>query len=108
MHKAGVDALRYETDSSLVILDSEIAYKPMSERKSVHNIVILTNTLMKQVEEHNKKGITLLCDLGTSILNNNIADLISYEQFLQSAIDVNVRPFCCYHKNDFELLLGVQ
>lgn len=79
----------------------------MSERNSVQNIVILTNTLMKQVEEHNKK-ITLLCDLGTFILNNNIADLISYEQFLPSAIDVNVRPFCCYHKNDFELLLGVQ
>jgi hypothetical protein len=59
---------------------------------------------MKQVQEHDKRGITLLSDLGTFILNNRVADLISYEQSVPATIDANIRPFCCYHKDDFNLL----
>jgi hypothetical protein len=50
---------------------------------------------MKQVQEHDKRGITLLSDLGTFILNNRVADLISYEQSVPATIDANIRPFCC-------------
>ena len=35
--------------------------------------------MTKQVKVRDKKGITLFSDLGTFILNNRIADLLSYE-----------------------------
>ena len=108
MHLAGIDASKYELDGSLVLLDSEIACTAMSKRTSTYNIAILANMLMKQVEEHDKKGITLLCDLGTFILSNRIPELILYEQSVPAKMDDKVRPFCCYHKDDFELLLGIQ
>ena len=104
MYLAGIEAARYENDGTLVILDSEIAYQPTSEQTSAYNIIILTTMLMKQVHEDDKKGITLLSDLGTFILNNRIADLVSYEQSVPATIDASIRPFCCYHKDDFYLL----
>lgn len=108
MRSAGIDASKHESDGSLVILDSEIACATTSKRISAHNIVTLANMLTKQVEEHDKKGITLVCDLGTLILKNRIPELISYEQSIPNSLIDNVRPSCCYHKDDFELLLGIQ
>ena len=104
IYLTGFNAATYENDGSLVILDSEIAYQPASEQTSTYNIIILTNILKKQVQERDKKGITLLSDLGTFILNNRIADLISYEQSLLATLNGNIRSFCCYHKDDFNLL----
>jgi hypothetical protein len=60
--------------------------------------------LMKEVRERDKKGIAILNDLGSFILNNRIADLISSEQSMPAKIDANIRPFCCYHQDDFNLL----
>ena len=104
MYLAGIDPARYENDGTLLILDSEIAYQPISEQTSTYKIMTLTAILMKQVKERDKKGIALLNDLGVFILNNRIADLISYEQSMPAKIDANIRPFCCYHKDDFNLL----
>jgi MEDS: MEthanogen/methylotroph, DcmR Sensory domain len=101
---AGIDPARYENDGTLLILDSDKAYQPISEQTSTYKIMTLTTMLMKQVKEHGKKGIALLNDLGVFILNNRIADLISYEQSMPAKIDANIRPFCCYHKDDFNLL----
>ena len=104
MYLAGIDAAKYEDDGTLVILDSEIAYQPISEQTSTYKIITLTTMLTKHVREHDKKGITLLNDLGVFILNKRIPDLISYEQSIPAKIDANIRPFCCYHKDDFNLL----
>jgi hypothetical protein len=105
MYLAGIDAARYENDGILVILDSEIAYQPTLEQNATYNIMtILTSILMKRVQELDKKGITLLSDLGTFILNNRIADLISHELAVPTRVDANMRFFCCYHKDDFNVL----
>jgi hypothetical protein len=105
MYLAGIDAARYENDGILVILDSEMAYQPTLEQTATYNIItILTSMLMKRVEELDKKGITLLSDLGTFILNNRIADLISHERSAPTRVDGNFRFFCCYHKDDFNVL----
>jgi hypothetical protein len=104
MYLAGIDPARYENDGTLLILDSDIAYQPISEQTSTYKIMTLTAMLMKRVKEDGKKGIALLNDLGVFILNNRIADLISYEQSMPAKIDANIRPFCCYHKDDFNLL----
>ena len=102
---AGIDTARYEKDGTLVILDSEMAYQPSAEQTGRYNmIIILTNLLMKHAQEHDKKGITLLSDLGTFFLHKRITDLISHEVSVPRRIDANIRSFCCYHKNDFSIL----
>src|SRR5918994_6765439 len=102
---AGIDTARYEKDGTLVILDSEMAYQPSVEQTGRYNInIILTNLLMNQAQEHDKKGITLLSDLGTFFLHKRIADLISHEVSVPRRIDANIRSFCCYHKDDFSIL----
>lgn len=104
---AGIDTAWYENDAMLVILDSEMAYQPSVEQTGRYNInIILTSLLMKHAQERDKKGITLLSDLGTFFQNKRIADLISHEvSVVRSKIDANdVRSFCCYHKDDFSVL----
>jgi hypothetical protein len=103
---AGLDTARYEKDGTLVILDSEMAYKPSLEQTVRYNniITILNSPLMKHAQERDKNGITLLGDLGTFFLNKRIADLISHEVSVPSRIDADIRAFCCYHKDDFSVL----
>jgi MEDS: MEthanogen/methylotroph, DcmR Sensory domain len=101
----GIDTAKYENHGALIILDSETAYQPSAEQTGRYNIVmILTSLLINQAQERNKKGITLLTDLGTFFLTKRIAELISYEVSVPSRIDSNVRSFCCYHKDDFSVL----
>jgi hypothetical protein len=60
--------------------------------------------MINQVKVLDKEGITLVSDLGTFILNKRIADLLSYELSMPVRSDSNVRPFCFYHKDDFNSL----
>jgi hypothetical protein len=104
LHLSGIDAVRYENEGMLVILDSETAYQPNLEESAKYNIIILTTMLTKQVRALDRKGITLLCDLGTFILNNRIADLLSHELSMPTRFDSNIRPLCFYHNDDFNVL----
>jgi hypothetical protein len=104
LHLSGIDAARYENEGTLVILDSEMAYQRNLEESTKYNIIILTTMLTKQVRARDKKGITLLSDLGTFILNNRIADLLSHELSMPSRFDSNIRPLCFYHNDDFNVL----
>ena len=102
---AGIDTARYEIDGTLVILDSGVAYPPSMEQAGRYNIMtILTSILMKQAQEHDKKGITLLSDLGIFFLNKRISELISHEISVPGRIHAIIRCFCCYHKHDFSIL----
>jgi hypothetical protein len=104
LHLSGIDTVRYENEGTLVILDSETAYQPNLEESAKYNIIILTTMLTKQVRARDKKGITLLSDLGTFILNNRIADLLSHELSMPTRFDSNIRPLCFYHNDDFNVL----
>ena len=104
LHLSGIDAARYENEGTLVILDSEMAYQRNLEESTKYNIIILTTMLTKQVRARDKKGITLLSDLGTFILNNRIADLLSHELSMPSTFNSNIRPLCFYHNDDFNVL----
>jgi hypothetical protein len=102
---AGIDIARYENNGTLGIFDSEMAYQPSVEQTGRYNItIILTSLLISHAQEHDKKRITLLTDLGTFFLNKRKAELISHEVSVSSRIDANIRAFCCYHKDDFNLL----
>ncbi|HEX6282188.1 MAG TPA: hypothetical protein VFZ67_08165 [Nitrososphaera sp.] len=101
---AGIDAARFENDGTMIIVDSETAYQPNLEKSEKYNINILTSMMTKEIRVLDKEGITLLSDLGTFILNNRIADLLSYELSLPVRFDSNVRPFSFYHRDDFNAL----
>jgi hypothetical protein len=104
MNIAGIDAARFENDGTLVILDSEKAYQPNLEESEKYDIHILISMMLNQVKVLDKKGITLLSDLGTFILNKRTVDLLSYELSMPIRFDSNVRPFCFYHRDDFNAL----
>jgi hypothetical protein len=102
---AGDKVAKYENGDMLVILDSQMAYQPSVEQPGRYNITtILTNLLMKHAQERDKKGITLLSDLGTFFFSKRVSDLISYELSVPSGVHSNIRFFCCYHKDDFNAL----
>jgi hypothetical protein len=103
---AGIDTSKYEKEGTLVILDSEIAYRRSVEQTGRYNIImILASLLMKHVQQRDKKGITLVTDLGLFFLKKRFADLISHEVSVPSRkYTNNIRSFCCYHKDDFNLL----
>ena len=100
----GIETARYENNGSLVILDSEAAYEQTLEENEKYHINSLVSIMTKKATKLRKRGITILSDLGTFILKNRIDDLISYELSLPVRFDFNVRPFCFYHKDDFEVL----
>jgi hypothetical protein len=104
LHLSCIDAARYENEGTLVILDSETAYQTNLEDSTKYNIIILTTMLTKQVRARDKKGITLLSDLGTFILNNRIADLLSHELSMPTRFESNIKPVCFYHNDDFNVL----
>jgi MEDS: MEthanogen/methylotroph, DcmR Sensory domain len=104
LHLSGIDATRYEGNGTLIILDSETAYQPNLNESARYNIIILTTMLTKQIRARDKKGITLLSDLGTFILNSRISDLLSHELSMPTRFDSNIRPLCFYHKDDFDVL----
>jgi hypothetical protein len=104
MQLAGIETARYENDCTLVILDSEAAYRPTLQETKKYYINSLASITTKKAAERDKKGITMISDLGTFILNNRIGDLLSYELSLPVTFDSNVRPFCFYHKDDFSVL----
>ena len=100
----GIETSRYENNGSLVILDSEAAYQQTLEENEEYHINSLVSIMTKKATELRKRGITILSDLGAFILKNRIDDLISYELSFPVRFDSNVRPFCFYHKDDFEVL----
>jgi hypothetical protein len=95
---------QYENNGSLVIVDSEAAYEQTLEENEKYHINSLVSIMTKKATKLRKRGITILSDLGTFFLKNRIDDLISYKLSLPVRFDSNVRPFCFYHKDDFEVL----
>jgi hypothetical protein len=104
LYQAGIDVARYENDCTLLIIDSEAAYWPAFEAAGKYRINNLTAMMTNQVRLHDKEGVTILADLGIFILNNRIDDLLSHEVSMPLRFNSNIRPFCFYHKDDFNVL----
>ena len=95
---------RYENDCTFLIIDSKAAYRPALEEARKHRIINLIAMMTNQVRRHDKEGITILADLRIFILNNRIDDLLSHEVSMPLRFNSNIRPFCFYHKDDFNAL----
>jgi hypothetical protein len=104
MHLAGIDTERHEKQGKLAIIDSQIAYQTTLQQESTFNISNLISALVRGDRTIDGKGISLLSDPGTFILNNRIADLVSYEVSLPGILSLKIKAFCCYHREDFRVL----
>jgi DcmR-like sensory protein len=119
LYLEGIDVRRHESDDTLVILDSEIAYRYCRKNGvnsysnndggsnngiNTYDLVTMIEQLQRHAEKLDKNGITIFGDLGSFIMNKQITDLLSYESSVPNIFDSNIRAICCYHKDDFETL----
>ncbi len=115
LYREDLDIAKCESDGTLVILDSEVAYRHAkkstikyydNDNKMSHtyNLVIMIGELARHAEKLRKSGLTIFSDLGFFILNKEIMDLVSYEVSVPNIFDSRIRAICCYHKDHFERL----
>jgi hypothetical protein len=102
-----IDVQKYEREEkSLIIVDSlekyfdgdRIGFDKMSVLKTHQELVGYASEL-------NRKGVSVLGDLGVFLFKNQIPSLMNYELALSSAdCDTILKDICLYHQGDFERL----
>lgn len=94
-----IDALDYEKDDSLVIVDAAKVYRSNSMAIS------LIHTMAQYAKDKERNGITLIADTGGFHYRDHPKDLIEYELLsLPRRFRQDIKGFCLYHHNDFKML----
>ena len=94
---ATIDVKEYETQDSLLIIDSARAYFGSSI-----DIVSFVKSLVNYADQIGKNGVTVLADMGSFFCYNKLNDLIEYETSLQRTSDIKAKGFCFYKRDDFK------
>jgi hypothetical protein len=76
----------YETQDSLLIIDSARAYFGSSI-----DIVSFVKSLVNYADQIGKNGVTVLADMGSFFCYNRLNDLIEYETSLQRTSDIKAK-----------------
>jgi MEDS: MEthanogen/methylotroph, DcmR Sensory domain len=97
----GVDVQYHESNGSLLIMDSAQGF----QTGDTYGVLRLVQSLAIRAEKHGKKGIVGISDMGSFFLFNREKELVTYELSIPKRIDIRIKAFCCYHKNDFGLRL---
>jgi hypothetical protein len=96
-----LDVQYHESNGSLVIMDSVQGY----QIGDTYGLLRLIQLLAIRAQKHAKNGIFSISDMGSFFLFNREKELINYELSIPKNIEIPVKAFCCYHKNDFALRL---
>ncbi|HEY7078339.1 MAG TPA: hypothetical protein VH500_01480 [Nitrososphaeraceae archaeon] len=115
------DIERYLNDGSLVIVDSLMTYFNPEHINQLNNsdnerinFLSLIRILLNHGIKNNKKGITILSDMGSFFhfrnnQNNNngndiIHNIIEFERSIPARYkNLELKKFCLYHQKDYEL-----
>ncbi|HEY7079955.1 MAG TPA: hypothetical protein VH500_09655 [Nitrososphaeraceae archaeon] len=120
------DTEKYLNEGSLVIVDSQMTYfNPLQNNqinninvdneKSKTNFLSLIRMLFNHGVKNNKKGITILSDMGSFFnygyshrYNNDgnhiIHNIMEFEKSIPFGYrDLQLKEFCLYHQRDYEL-----
>jgi DcmR-like sensory protein len=97
----GLNVQYYESNGSLVIIDSAQGY----QTGDTYGVFRLIQSLAIRAQKHAKSGIFSISDMGSFFLFNREKELVRYELSIPKKIDIRIKAFCCYHKNDFALKL---
>jgi hypothetical protein len=96
-----IDVKKYESNGSLVIVDSVRACQMVT----FYGVLRLIQLLAERGQKDAKAGVFSLADMGSFFLFDREKELVSYELSMPKTTDLRLKPFCCYHKNDFSLRL---
>ena len=96
-----IDVRKHESNGSLVIIDSVEGY----QRANFYGVLGLIHLLAIRAQKDSKNGIFAIADMGSFFLFGREKELVNYELSIPKTIDIRLKAFCCYHKNDFSLRL---
>jgi hypothetical protein len=102
-----LDVQKYEKEQkSLIIVDSLKKYLDSKANRifDVKSAVNANHILVDYAKSLNKKGVSILGDMGAFLFMNQIQNLVDYELALPDEFDVNLKGVCLYHYRDFDRL----
>ena len=65
----------------------------------------LIQLLAIRAQKDSKSGIFSLADMGSFFLFGREKEMVNYDIYIPKTVDIKVKAFCCYHKNDFSIRL---
>jgi hypothetical protein len=93
-----INVQKHESNGSLVVIDSVQGY----QRSNYYGILRLIQLLAIRAQKDFKNGIFSIADWSFFLFGRE-KELINYELSIPKTIDVRLKAFCCYRKNDFSL-----
>lgn len=87
--------------ASLVIIDSVQGY----QAANFYGVLRLIELLAVRAQKESKSGVFSIADMGSFFLFGREKELVNYELSIPKNMDITLRAFCCYPKNDFSLRL---
>jgi hypothetical protein len=97
-----IDVQKHESDGSLLIIDSVQGYQVAN----FYGVLTLIESLAIRAQKESKSGVFCIADMGSFFLFGREKELVDYELSIPENIDIRLKAFCCYHKNDFSLRLS--
>jgi hypothetical protein len=101
---AGVDIERYLNQGTLFIIDAQQGYQDADGS----GIWKLCKSLISRAGKEDRRGVTLIGDLGSFFNFEKIEELMQYELSLPQKYEDTMKGICCYHLEDFENLSETQ
>ena len=93
-----INVQKHESNGSL---DSVQGY----QAASFYGVLRLIELLAIRAQKESKGGVFSIADVGSFFLFGREKELLNYELSIPKNIDITLKAFCCYHKNDFSLRL---
>jgi hypothetical protein len=101
---AGIDIESYLNQGSLFILDAQHGYQDADGS----GIWKLCKSLISRAGKEDRRGVTLIGDLGSFFNFEKIEELMQYELSLPQKYEDTMKGICCYHIEDFGNLSETQ
>ncbi len=102
---SGMDIEKYLNQGTLFIIDAQQGYQ---DTDSSSGIWKLCESLIFRAKKEDRRGVTLLGDLGSFFSFERIEELMQYELSLPQKYQDTLKGICCYHSKDFEKLSETQ
>jgi hypothetical protein len=101
-----IDVQKYETNpKSLIIADSYERYFDKTGRALQKELVLKEDQRLEGLaKELNKKGVSILGDMGVFLFKNLVQNLVDYELAFSKQPDTKLKNVCLYHQKDFDRL----
>lgn len=101
---SGIDIEKYLNQGTLFIIDAQEGYQDADDS----GIWKLCKSLISRARKEDRRGLTLMGDLGSFFNFEKVEELMQYELSLPQKYQDTLKGICCYHSKDFEKLTEAQ